>query len=66
MNRSNNLRTTIESYGDYSNSNYGTHTMRVTLENGDLLYYSYRTYPSFWGSCRVLILFLDIILLSSF
>ncbi len=47
MNRSNNLRTTIESYGDYSNSNYGTHTMKVTLENGDLLYYSYRTLIAF-------------------
>ena len=47
MNRSNNIRTTIESYGDYSNSNYGTHTMKVTLENGDLLYYSYRTLIAF-------------------
>ena len=43
----NRLNTSISSYGEYSNSNYGAHCMRVYLENGDSLYYSYRTLVAF-------------------
>ena len=43
----NRLKTTIESYGNYSNSNYGSHCLRVKLETGDSLYYSYKTLIAF-------------------
>lgn len=43
----NRLKTSIRSYGEYSNSNYGAHCMEVTLENGDSLYYSYNTLIAF-------------------
>ena len=43
----NRLTTTLSSYGEYSNSNYGAHTMKVTLESGDCYYYSYRTLIAF-------------------
>tara|TARA_B100001113_G_C21112414_1_gene623847 strand:- start:690 stop:1007 length:318 start_codon:yes stop_codon:yes gene_type:complete len=51
--RANNLKTSITSYGEYSNSNYGAHCMRVNLENGDSLYYSYRTLIAFTYDCNL-------------
>ena len=46
---------TLCSYGDYSNSNYGSHCMRVTLpasrknKHGITIYFSYDTVVAFRG-----------------
>ena len=46
---------TIYSYGDYSNSNYGAHCMRVDIpasrknKHGLTIYYSYNTCVAFRG-----------------
>ena len=51
----NRLKTTIRSYGEYSNSNYGAHCMKVNLENNDSLYYSYNTLIAFTYDCKLYI-----------
>ena len=37
---------TISNYGDYSSSNYGAHSLKVSFDNLDL-YYSYETVIAF-------------------
>lgn len=37
---------TISNYGDYSSSNYGAHSLKVSFDNLDL-YYSYETVVAF-------------------